>query len=70
MVSKVSKSLVCLELFLFCILQPVHLLLPADCSIPPDNVGANTYNTNNNIAIGEKAAVIAEDLEIKSASAA
>ncbi|KIM40626.1 GMC oxidoreductase [Hebeloma cylindrosporum] len=36
----------------------------ADCSITPDNVGANTYNTA--IAIGEKAAVIiAEDLGIK-----
>ena len=35
-----------------------------DCSISPDNVGANTYNTA--IAIGEKAAVIiAEDLGIK-----
>ena len=35
-----------------------------DCSITPDNVGANTYNTA--IAIGEKAAVIiAEDLGIK-----
>ena len=36
----------------------------SDCSIAPDNVGANTYNTA--IAIGEKAAVIiAEDLGIK-----
>jgi alcohol oxidase len=35
-----------------------------DCSIPPANVGANTYNTA--LAIGEKAAVIiAEDLGIK-----
>lgn len=35
----------------------------ADCSIAPENVGANTYNTA--IAIGEKAAVIiAEDLGI------
>lgn len=35
-----------------------------DCSIPPANVGANTYNTA--LAIGEKAAVIiVEDLSIK-----
>jgi hypothetical protein len=38
--------------------------ISTDCSITPDNVGANTYNTA--IAIGEKAAVIiAEDLGIK-----
>jgi alcohol oxidase len=37
---------------------------PIDCSIPPENVGANTYNTA--LAIGEKAAmIIAEDLGIK-----
>lgn len=41
----------------------------ADCSITPDNVGANTYNTA--IAIGEKAAVlIAEDLGIKGVTSA
>lgn len=35
-----------------------------DCSIAPENVGANTYNTA--IAIGEKGAVlIAEDLGIR-----
>ena len=35
-----------------------------DCSIMPENVGANTYNTA--IAIGEKAAVIiAADLGIE-----
>ena len=39
-------------------------LVSSDCSIPPGNVGAATYNTA--IAIGEKAAVIiAEDLGIK-----
>ena len=39
-------------------------LFSSDCSISPDNVGANTYSTA--IAIGEKAAVIiAEDLGIK-----
>ncbi|KAF8813022.1 alcohol oxidase [Phlegmacium glaucopus] len=42
----------------------VQNLKIADCSITPDNVGANTYNTA--LAIGEKAAVIiAEDLGIK-----
>ncbi|KAF8972163.1 GMC oxidoreductase-domain-containing protein [Flammula alnicola] len=47
----------------------VQGLKVADCSITPDNVGANTYNTA--IAIGEKAAVIiAEDLGIKGVSAA
>ncbi|KAF9478333.1 alcohol oxidase [Pholiota conissans] len=47
----------------------VQGLKVADCSITPDNVGANTYNTA--IAIGEKAAVIiAEDLGIKGVTAA
>ncbi|KDR75994.1 hypothetical protein GALMADRAFT_139756 [Galerina marginata CBS 339.88] len=47
----------------------VEGLKVADCSITPDNVGANTYNTA--IAIGEKAAVIiAEDLGIKGVTAA
>jgi len=42
----------------------VQNLKIAECSISPDNVGANTYNTA--LAIGEKAAVIiAEDLGIK-----
>src|SRR5882757_7617541 len=42
-------------------MQPMD---PSDCSIPPANVGANTYNTA--LAIGEKAAVIiAQDLGIK-----
>ena len=42
----------------------IHIRISLDCSIAPDNVGANTYNTA--IAIGEKAAVIiAEDLDIK-----
>jgi len=45
----------------------VQNLKIADCSISPENVGANTYNTA--IAIGEKAAVIiAEDLGIKGVS--
>jgi len=42
----------------------VYNLKVADCSIAPENVGANTYNTA--LIIGEKAAVIiAEDLGIK-----
>jgi len=41
----------------------------ADCSITPENVGANTYNTA--VAIGEKAAVIiAEDLGITGVTSA
>jgi alcohol oxidase len=44
-------------------------LFYSDCSIAPENVGANTYNTA--IAIGEKAAVIiAEDLGIKGVTSA
>jgi alcohol oxidase len=40
-----------------------------DCSITPENVGANTYNTA--VAIGEKAAVIiAEDLGITGVTSA
>ncbi|KAF8813189.1 alcohol oxidase [Phlegmacium glaucopus] len=47
----------------------VQNLKIADCSIAPENVGANTYNTA--IAIGEKAAVIiAEDLGIKGVTSA
>ncbi|KAF8164001.1 GMC oxidoreductase-domain-containing protein [Pholiota molesta] len=47
----------------------VQGLKVADCSITPDNVAANTYNTA--IAIGEKAAVIiAEDLGIKGVTSA
>jgi len=55
-------------IFLPCNPCYVHFIC-TDCSITPDNVGANTYNTA--IAIGEKAAVIiAEDLGIKGVSAA
>ena len=51
-------------LFCFEKLWYIFDIFSLDCSISPDNVGANTYNTA--IAIGEKAAVIiAEDLGIK-----
>ena len=51
-------------LFCFEKLDIYLIFFSLDCSIAPDNVGANTYNTA--LAIGEKAAVIiAEDLGIK-----
>lgn len=49
----------------FCFCRGLHHLntVNADCSIFPENVGANTYNTA--LVIGEKAAVlIAEDLNL------
>jgi len=52
------------ELFFVPFTCLASIFISADCSITPDNVGANTYNTA--IAIGEKAAVIiAEDLGIR-----
>ena len=66
-VCKTWRSLVIIYFQVCKNLIPWHTILTllfSDCSIAPDNVGANTYNTA--IAIGEKAAVvIAEDLGIK-----
>ena len=62
MVLKVSRSPVSCSFVPFT--RTAFIFICADCSITPDNVGANTYNTA--IAIGEKAAVIiAEDLGIQ-----
>ena len=61
MVLKVSRLPVSYSFVPFT--RTAFIFICADCSITPDNVGANTYNTA--IAIGEKAAVIiAEDLGI------